>query len=213
MLSQKKKLMKPGKIILIVLLFVISIGVAQPSWADRISEDSPDYPKVVQTLNSLMQVRKNPEQMGYTTEELQQKIAALELQKQTMETSEDWARCRNETGKPLAIYARKPENSTFNALYYLGNGETTDEDWDCDAIYLPNDAKVAGLKLPIGEPAILKIIDGTQLVAKTNPNTQELEFIAPTALIEVLFGEQLNWQIPNLASSDIDVQSPNAPSD
>ncbi|WP_143874284.1 hypothetical protein [Nostoc sp. 'Peltigera malacea cyanobiont' DB3992] len=63
--------------------------------------------------------------MGYTTEELQQKIAALELQKQTMETSEDWARCRNETGKPLAIYARKPENSTLNALYYLGHGETT----------------------------------------------------------------------------------------
>ncbi|WP_341529799.1 hypothetical protein WKK05_11045 [Nostoc sp. UHCC 0302] len=205
--------MKPLKIVLVVLLFLINLGFAQPSWADRISEDSPEYPQVVQTLNSLLTATNNPEQAGYTAEELQQKIAALQLQKQTMENSEDWAICRNETGKKLAIYARKPENSTQNSLYYLGQGESTDEDWDCDAIYLPNGSKIAGLNQPIEEPAVLKIVDGTHLVARTNPTTQEMEFNVPPALFEVLKAGQVNWQIPNLAQADIDIQTPNAPTD
>lgn len=203
--------MKPFRIFLVVLLFVVTLMMAQPSWADQISEDSPDYPKVVKALDSLLKAKDNPEPSGYSAEELQQKIADLQLQKETLENSEDWAQCSNETGKLLAIYARKPENATQNKIYYLGSGETTDEDWDCEAIYLPNDAKVAGLDLPGGVPALLRLIDGTQLVAKTDPVTGEIVLDVPKALIELLKADQVNWQVPNLAQADIDVQAANAP--
>ncbi|MCC5639264.1 hypothetical protein LC593_26255 [Nostoc sp. CHAB 5844] len=205
--------MKAWKMILVVVLFLLNFAVAQPSWADKMSKISPDYPIVVQNLNSLLMARNNPEQAGYTAEELQQKIAALQLQKQTLETSEDWASCRNETGSPLAIYSRKPEDAIPNSLYYLGNRQTTDEDWDCDAVYLPSDAQVAGLNLPAGEPAILKLVDGAQLVARINPTTQELQFDVPPALVEVLKPNQVSWSVPNLAQADINMQIPNAPND
>lgn len=205
--------MKFWKMLLCVLFFLINLAIAQPSWADKMSKVSPDYPVVVQKLNSLLMARNNPEQSGYTAEELQKQITALQLQKQTLETSEDWASCRNETGRPLAIYARKPEDSIVNSLYYLGSGQTTDEDWDCDAVYLPNDAKVAGLNLTPGEPALLKLVDGTQLIATANPLTQEIQFSVPPALMEVLKPEQVAWVVPNLSQADIDIQTPNAPND
>ncbi|MBD2450182.1 hypothetical protein H6G76_24080 [Nostoc sp. FACHB-152] len=205
--------MKIAKILLCALFFLINLAIAQPSWADKMSKVSPDYPVVVQKLNSLLMASNNPEQSGYTAEELQQKIAALQLQKQTLETSEDWASCRNETGRPLAIYTRKPEDSIQNSLYYLGTGQTTDEDWDCDAVYLPNDAQVAGLNLTPGEPALLKLTDGAQLIATTNPMTQEIQFTVSPALMEVLKPEQVTWPVPNLSQANIDIQIPNAPND
>ena len=206
--------MKLFKIALVVLMFLINVlAIAQPSLADRIAKKSLDYPQVTQALAALSKVKADPTQSQYTAEELQQKTADLQLQKYILETSEDWGTCRNETGKTLAIYAHKPKSAGTNTLYYLGNGKTTDDDWDCDGVLLPNDAKVAGFNLTAGEPAALKILDGTQLVATTNPDTEEVELNTPLALTKILNVGEANWLIPNLAQADIDAQKPNAPID
>lgn len=205
--------MRHLKVLLLILLFSVSFLVASPALADRIAKKSPDYPVVVQTLNNLLSVKNDPEQTEYTAEELQQKIADLKLQKYILETSEDWGVCRNETGKTLAVYAHKPKKSYQNTLFYLGNGEATDDDWDCDGVYLPNDSKVAGLNPVEGEPAAFKIVDGTRLVVTANPDTGELDFNVPSALIQPIQPDEANWQIPNLAQADIDLQAPNAPTD
>ena len=194
-------------------MFFINLAIAQPSLADRIAKKSPDYPQVTQALKDLLKVKADPSQSEYTVEQIQQKTADLQLQKYILETSEDWGTCRNETGKTLAVFAHKPKSSGTNTLYYLGSGKSTDDSWDCDGVLLPNDAKVAGFNLTAGEPAALKILDGTQLVATTNPTTGEVELNTPLALTKILNVGEPNWSIPNLAQADIDAQKPNAPID
>jgi hypothetical protein len=206
--------MKFLKIALIALVLLITnLVITQPSLADRISEKSPEYTEIVETLDNLLKTQANPQQSDYTAEELQQKIADLKVQKYVLETSEDWGTCRNETGKLLAIYAHKPKKAAQNTIFYLEDGEVTDDDWDCDGILLPNDVKVSGLDLTPGEPVALKIVDGTALTARTNPETGEIELNVPPALITVLKEGDLDWSIPNLAQADIDAQAPNAPTD
>ncbi len=205
--------MRHLKILLAVLLFLVNFAVISPALADRIAKKSPEYPEIVQTLNNLLEVQKNPEQTEYTAQELQQRIADTKLQKYVLETSEDWGVCRNETGKLLAIYAHKAKKSTPNTLFYLANGEETDDEWDCDGVYLPGDAKIAQFNRLEGEPLALKIVDGTQLVVTTNPQTGEIELNTPSALIAPIPTSEKNWQIPNLTQADIDLQAPNAPVD
>jgi hypothetical protein len=219
--SNGEKIVKKFKAFLGLLLLLINLLIVQPSFADPISEKSPEYPQINQQLNQLLQLRNNPSQANYTAEQLQQKISDLQFQKYILESTEDWGVCRNETGKTIGVYAHKPSTAA-NTLFFLGNGQKTDDDWDCDGIYLPNDIKVAGISLPTpptGEteqpagqqPVVLKIVDGTKLVATTNPLTGELELNAPIAGI-VQTGET-NWLIPNLSQADIDAQVPDAPID
>lgn len=205
--------MKLIKAFLIILVLLVNVVIAQPSLADPIAEKSPDYPKVTQTLNELLQIRANPDQTEYSAAELQQKIATLQLQKYILETSEDWGVCRNETGKTLGVYLHEPKKATQDTLYYLADGESTDDDYDCSGIYLPNDAKVAGLGLVGNAPVALSILDGTQLTATTNPTTNEIELNVPSTLTEIVNVGEENWTIPNLAQADIDAQTPNAPAD
>lgn len=205
--------MKLFKIALVVLMLFVNLAIAQPSLADRIAKKSPEYPQVIQALEDLSKVKADPDQSQYTAEELQQKTADLQLQKYILETSEDWGTCRNETGKTLAVYAHKPKSAVTNTLYYLGNGKTTDDDWDCDGVLLPSDAKVAGFNLTAGEPAVVRILDGTQIVATTNADTGEVQLNAPQALTLLLNVGAPNWSIPNLTQADIDAQKPNAPID
>lgn len=213
--------MKLLKLVLAVLLLAVSLVVAPPSWADPVSEKSPEYATVTQQLNQLLGAKSNPEAAGYTAAELQQKISDLQFQKLAMETTENWGVCRNQTGKTLGIYAHKAEKYvTPSALYYLAAGQQTDEDWDCDGVYLPSGAQVAGLNLAAGEPTqgqalteplAVKIFDGAELVVTSNPNTGELALnIKPTQVFKAGEG---TWAIPNLSQAEIDAQVPNAPAD
>lgn len=210
--------MKLFKSLIVALLILVNLVFAQPSWADVNLTNSPDYTEVTQALADLMKAKDAPEEYNYTPEEIQQEIANLNFQKYVLETAEDWGQCRNETGKMLAIYAHKPKKSSQdNALYYLADGEITDNDWDCDGVYLPTGIKVAGLTFAdtqgqeLAEPLAFKIVDGTQLVAKTNPDTGAVEFnVSPARLFQA--GESI-WSIPNMSQADIDLQIANAPID
>ncbi|MGH2415953.1 MAG: hypothetical protein ACRDEA_20140 [Microcystaceae cyanobacterium] len=204
--------MKLIKVVLVALVLFVNLFVAQYSWADPISEKSPDYPEITQTLNNLLQAKANPKDSGYSAEDLQQKIAALQFQKYIMESTEDWGVCSNQTNKTIGVYAHKPKKhsaASENTLYYLGAGETTDDDWDCDGVYLPNGVKAGGL---VGDAAgAVKIVDGTRLVVSSNPATGEIEFNAPLA--QAFKAGEGNWSIPDLSQADIDAQVPNAPID
>lgn len=213
--------MKFLKAVLIVLVIVANLVFAQPSLADKPKlTQSPDYTEVTQSLSNLLNAKNAPNQSDYTPEEIQKKIGVLQLEKYILETATGWAQCSNETGKTLAIYAHKPKKSSVSnesALYYLGDGQSTDEDWNCDGVYLPSGVKVAGLTSSdpqgqeLGEPLAIKIVPGTQLVAKTNPETSVVEFsVAPAQVFKVGEG---NWSVPNLAQADIDSETPNAPID
>ncbi|WP_193194892.1 hypothetical protein [Nostoc sp. MG11] len=209
--------MKLFKIALIGLVLLVNLVVAQPSWADRPNlTQGSDYTEVTQAINNLLKSKDEPGDYEYTPEEIEQKLGDLKLQKYVLETAQDWAQCRNETGKTLAVYAHKPKKaSQGNTLYFLGNGEITDNDWDCDGVYLPSGSKVAGFTATniqdqeLAEPLAIKVVDGTQLVAKTNPDTNAVEFnVTPAKVIRV--GE-MNWTIPNLSQAEIDATAPNAP--
>lgn len=205
--------MKGLKLLLVLLLCLVNFAIAGPALADPIAKKSPDYPVVTQALNDLLQLQKDPNQTTYQPEELQQKIADVKLQKYILESSKGWSTCRNETGKTLAVYAHKPKAAATNTLYYLGTGQETDDDWDCDGLYLPSDAKIAGFNLTGSDPVALKILDGSRLVATTNPDTGELELNLPLALTQMVKAGEVNWSIPAMAQADIDAQVPDAPID
>jgi hypothetical protein len=208
--------MKIFKTALIALVILINLVIAQPSWADRPNLiNSPDYIEVTQAINNLLQLKDTPDQSEYTPEEIQQELGELKLQKYILETARNWAQCRNETGKTLAIYAHQPKKSLQgNTLYFLGNGQITENEWDCDGVYLPIGSKVTGIAADnqgqeLTEPLAIKVVDGTQLVAKTNPQTGNVEF--NIALAKVLKADEPNWLIPNLSQAYIDAAIPNAP--
>lgn len=204
------------KHLLIVLLALVSLVFAQPSLADPNLTKTTDYTEVTQALDSFLQARDTPDQSEYTPEEIQQKIGELQFQKYILETAEDWAQCRNETGKTLAVYTHKPKKSAeTNTLYYLANGAVTDNDWNCDGVYLPGGTKVAGListdtqTQELTEPVAVKILSGTQLIAKANPETGVVEFNLPP--LKVFKAGEVSWSIPTMSQADIDANVPNAP--
>lgn len=206
------------KHILMVLLVIVSFVFAQPTLADPNLTKTPDYTEVTQSLDSLLQAKDAPDQSEYTPQEIQQKIGELQFQKYILETAEDWAQCRNETGKTLAVYAHKPKKSNqTNTLYYLANGDVTDDDWNCDGVYLPNGTKVAGLipsdtqEQELTEPVVFKIVSGTQLIASSNPQTGVVQFNVSPA--KVFKAGDVNWSIPTMTQADIDANFPNAPID
>jgi hypothetical protein len=212
--------MKLFKIALAFLVLLVNLVIAQPSWADRPKlTQSPEYTEVTQALNNLLNPQENSNEANYTAEKIQQKIGAIQLQKYILETAAGWGQCRNETGKTLAVYAHKPKksNSEVSTLYYLGDGKVTDNDWNCDGVYLPSGVQVAGLAFgntqgqELTEPIALKMVSGTQLVAKTNPETGAIELNVPPT--QVFTTGEGNWAIPALSSADIEAQTPNAPID
>lgn len=211
--------MKLLRYLFIVLFVLVNFVLAQSALADPNLTKSPDYAEVTQSLTDLLKAKNAPDneqQSGYTPEEIEQKIGQLHLQKYILETAEDWAQCSNKTGKTLAVYAHKPKRaSQGNTLYYLADGQITDDDWDCDGIYLPSGAKVAGLMAAdaqeegLTEPLALTVVDGTQFVATANRETGVVEFnISPA---KVFRAGEANWSVPNLSQADIDSQVPNAP--
>lgn len=217
--------MKLLQAILVVVMILANLAFAQPSFADQPKFlKNPDYVEVNKALNNLVDLKKTQAQTeNPNTEEIQNKINELEFQKYALETGVNWGQCRNETGKTLAVYGPKPkfddDDDSYNypydnAIYFLADGQTTKNKWDCDGVYLPNDVKIAGIKLEnqsqeLSDPVAVKIADGTQLVVKKNPNTGNIEFnIPPTKVFKT--GE-LNWFIPKIAQAVIDTRVPNAP--
>ncbi|BAZ50425.1 hypothetical protein NIES4103_30410 [Nostoc sp. NIES-4103] len=208
------KLFKTG---LVALVLMLNLVVAQPSWASKPNLiTSPDYTEVTQAIDNLLQIKNTPDQTEYTPEEIEQQLGELKLQKYILQTARSWAQCLNQTGKTLAIYAHKPKKVLQgNSLYFLGNGQITENEWDCDGVYLPSGTKVAGIAgadaqgQELIEPLAIKVVDGTQLVATTNPQTGAVEFnVAPA---KVYKAGDVNWSIPNLTQADIDAAIPNAP--
>jgi hypothetical protein len=201
--------MKRFKIVLVILAFAVNLLIAPPSWADPDLTATPDYVEVTQAIDALLNPKAAaPGAVKPKPEEIQQQLGDLKLQKYILETTKDWAQCRNETGKTLAVYAHKPKQpASANTLFYLANGQTTDDDWNCDGIYLPSGTDLAGKTLT--EPQAIKVVAGTQLVAKTDPVTGTLALnIAPAKVFKAGEGD---WSIPTLAQADIDAQKPNAP--
>jgi hypothetical protein len=212
--------MSLAKIVLIVLVFIVNLAIAQPTWADAPKlTTSADYAEITQTLTDLLQAKDAPaeasEATGYDAVGLQQKIGELQLQKYILESATDWGTCRNETGKTLGVYAHKPlKKAAFTAdqatLYYLGDGQETDDDWNCDGVLLPSGVKVAGIAdQELAEPIAVKLVPGTQFVAKANPDTNTVELnVSPAKLFKTGEG---TWTIPDLSQTDVDAQPLNAP--
>ena len=210
--------MSLAKIVLIVLVFIVNLAIAQPTWADAPKlTNSADYAEITQTLTDLLNAKDAPEDAGYDATGLQQKIGELQLQKYILESAADWGTCRNETGKTLGVFAHKPlKKAAFTAdqatLYYLGDGEETDDDWNCDGVLLPSGIKVAGLAdQELTEPIAVKLVPGTQFVAKANPDTGAVELNVPPA--GVFKSGEGAWTIPSLSQTDVDAQTLNAPID
>ncbi|MEH2055941.1 MAG: hypothetical protein V7K97_07210 [Nostoc sp.] len=217
--------MKIWKSLLILLIIIANLAFAQPSFADRPKfSKNPDYIEVTKALNELTQTKDAQTQAeGFTPEEIQQKIDELAFQKYALETGINWGQCDNQTGNTIAVYGKRPnseenEDAIYdNGLYFLADGQSTKNNWDCDGIYLPNDVKVANFTSnPNGQgqeltgSAALKILDGTQLVIKTNPDTAAIELNVPT--VKVLNSKEANWFIPDISQALIDIRVPNAPS-
>ena len=206
------------KHLLIALITLVSLMFAQPTLADPKLTKTPDYAEVTQAIDSLLHIKDDLGQSEYTTQEIQQKQGELQFQKYILETAEDWAQCRNETGKTLAIYAHKPKKSSeTNTLFYLANGAATDNDGNCDGVYLPSGTKVTGLiptdsqNLELAKPIAVKILSGTQLIASANHETGVVEFNLPP--VKVFKAGEVNWSIPTMSQADIDANIPNAPID
>lgn len=218
--------MKIFKIVLVLLVIAANLVFVPPSWADAPKTpkyaSNPDYIEVTQALNTLKAAKGAPNLAHtYTPEQIQQKIAQLEFQKYTLETGKPWGQCRNETGKTLAVYGpkrKKAASSSYeNALYFLADGQTTEHKWDCDGIYLASDVKATDLRAT-DQPSqeltgglAVKIVDGTQVVARANPDTGAVEFNVPTA--KVFQPGDANWFVPDVTQAYIDTQVPNAPTE
>ncbi|MEH2360431.1 hypothetical protein [Nostoc sp.] len=198
------------KIVLVALVLMVNLLIAQPSWAGKDFTKGADYAEVTQALNQLLTVKDTPEQAGYTPEQFQQRLAQLQLQKNVIETASKRAQCRNETGKTLAVYANKPKKSPTQ-LYFLGAGTITDDDWDCDGIYLPAGSQVvlgpSAQPQELTEPIAVKFVDGTQSIARSNPATGVIELNVEPA--KVFKAGESSWLLPTLSQADIDVHIPN----
>ena len=197
------------KIVLVALVFTVNLMIAQPSWAGKDFTKGADYAEVTQALNQLLTAKDAPEQAGYTPEEFQQRLAKLQFQKNVIETAKKRAQCRNETGRTLAVYANKPKKS-LTQLYYLAAGKITDDDWDCDGIYLPAGTQVVlSPNTPaqeLTEPIAVKFVDGTQSVARTDPATGAITFNVEPA--KVFKAGESDWLIPAFSQAEIDTQVP-----
>lgn len=200
--------MKFLKIAIVAIVLLVNMIIAPPSWAGQDHRKGADYAEVTQTINQLLQVQRNPEQAGYTPEQLQQQLAKLQTQKYVMESTTTRAQCHNQTATNVAVYANKPKKLPTQ-LYYLAAGQETDDDWDCDGYYIPAGTQAvldtaAGVQT-LTEPLAVKFVDGTQSIVRTN-STGALEFNVPPA--KVFKAGETAWTVPSLAQADINAQAP-----
>ncbi|BAZ37074.1 hypothetical protein NIES4101_29950 [Calothrix sp. NIES-4101] len=210
--------MKLFNYILLVLIIILNFLFAKPSLADapKITK-SPDYIEVTKSLDILqnqLSAAKSGQTLSesFTVEDIQKRIDELSFQQYALEKGINWGQCRNQTDKTIAIYGPKVEKSKSefdNALYFLAPSETTPTGWDCQGIYLANDTKITSLNnQEISGAAAIKILKGTQLIAKTNSETGALELnITPNKIFKA---GDINWYIPNVSETNIAARVPDA---
>ncbi|MEH2052986.1 hypothetical protein [Nostoc sp.] len=214
--------MKIWKSLLILLIIIANLTFAQPSFADRPKfSKNPDYIEVTKAINELTQAKEAQTQVeGVTPEEIQQKIDDLAFQKYALETGINWGQCENKTGNTVAVYGKisnseENEDAVYdNGLYFLADGQSTKNNWDCDGFYLPNDVTISGLTADgqaqeFTEPVAIKIPDGSKLAIKTNADNAAIEINVPNA--QIVKANEVNWFIPNVSQALIDTRVPNAP--
>lgn len=200
--------MQRFRILLVALVLVLNFLIASPSLADRPTlTQTPEYTEVTQAIADLVKAKNTPEETDLTPVEIEQKLGTLSLQKYILETASNYSQCHNATGKTIAVYAHKakktPQPST---LYYLADGKVTDDNWNCDAVYLPTGTKVAGLP-ELTEPTAAQFVSGTQSIITTNAEG-ELEFnLAPSKFVKANEG---SLAIPDLTLATIEATVPNA---
>ncbi len=196
--------------LLVVLVMLVNLVLMQPVWADPPKlTATTEYTEVTAAINHLLQAKASPDESKLPPEAIERQLGDLKLQKYILESATGWAQCRNATGKTLAVYAHKVKSTAAPALYYLGDGQTTDDDWNCDGIYLPTGTKVAGLPIAseLTEPVALKVTSGAQFVARANP-AGDLEFnLNPAKIFKAGEG---NLSIPDLTPAAIESTKPNA---
>ncbi|WP_019500487.1 hypothetical protein [Pseudanabaena sp. PCC 6802] len=202
------------KLFLIALLVVANLIFAQPSLAQKTNFNrtpvnselnkplgSPVNPTISATQGAQVKTEKSVPVATQARDE-------QEFLKYAQASGINWGQCRNETGKTIAVYGPKPKRTTDpydTAIYFLGNEQVTEEEWDCNGIYLPSDVKLKG-QTTSGAAAI-EILDGTSLVAKSDPDgTIELNIPNP----KILKSGEVNWYIPEVSQSFIDTRIPNA---
>jgi hypothetical protein len=160
------------KTILVCLVLLISWVTMSPALADPPKLDrNADYQTITQTLTDLLQARDTdqlPEGIQ-STEQLEQAITGLQYQKYVVESGKGVSECRNNTGRAIAVYGpttKKLTSQFDNTLYLLPSGGETDDDWNCEGVFLPSDLKVAGLAN--GSP-VCSIGPHGRLTARTIP--------------------------------------------
>ncbi|MER3492868.1 MAG: hypothetical protein C4323_11330 [Mastigocladus sp. ERB_26_2] len=214
--------MKRLKSLLLIIVLLTNFVFAAPAIADAPKfSKNPDYIALKKELNQLQKAKEKQAQLeGYTTEQIEQKINELKFQKYALESGIVWGQCRNETGKTLAVYGPQPnlddddEYSSGAVLYFLANGQTTQDNWDCKGVYLPSDVNAVaigsdGQNQELGGGVVVKVPNGTKVVFKTNPDTGVIEF--NTAGTKILKPSEVNWYIPNVSQAFIDARVTNAP--
>lgn len=202
--------MKRFKLMLLALVMVVQLAIAPAVLADPPKlTTTPEYTEVTTAIADLLKAKDSPDTSDLSAVEIEQKLGALNLQKYILESASNWSQCRNETGKTIAVYAHKAKKTPLpSTLFYLATGQTTDDDWNCDGIYLPTGAKLAG-QPELTEPSVLQFVSGTRLVAKTSP-TGEIELNLPPAKT-LTAATQTAFPIPDLALGSIESTPANAP--
>ncbi|MBH8577865.1 hypothetical protein I8752_33885 [Nostocaceae cyanobacterium CENA369] len=214
--------MKLFHYLLLVLLIGLNFMFAKPSLADppKITKN-PDYVEVTKSLDLLQEqlaVTKSGQATSetLTAEDIQKKIDELSFQKYALEKGINWSQCRNETDKTIAVYGpkpKKPKTPYENTLYFLGAGQATPTEWDCQGIYLPNDIKLTSSNTDPNQQlegaVAIKIFKGTQLIAKNDAETGALELnISPSKFFK---SGDINWYIPNVSERNIAFRVPDVP--
>jgi len=193
------------KITVVCLLLLVNLIIAQPSWAGKKYTADPDYIEITKALDTALQEK----QTQGATPEIIQKVSNLQFQKYIIETGENVGICRNETEKTLLVYGQKPKKSSStydNELYLLPGGAETDDEWDCQGVYIPGQVATEGQE---STPATaFKIVHGTRLVATSNPQTGETEFNLPPA--NIFKSGEANWFIPDNLQAALDAGITNA---
>lgn len=169
-------------VFVLVAIVLMNLSIVQPSLADPNYRKNPDYIEVTKTLKNL---QENAE--GAVPEDVQRQIGELEFQKAAIESGVVWGQCHNETGGNLGIYGtgskESEESGNKNQLYFLANGQTTPDQWDCQGVYLPSDVNVAALD-KTGAVAV-KIMDGTQISVKIGFTDLAFSLDSVTAAVAV----------------------------
>ncbi|ARV57877.1 hypothetical protein BZZ01_03820 [Nostocales cyanobacterium HT-58-2] len=214
--------MKAFKYVLMVLVLLANLVFAPPSFADapKVTK-SPEYKALTKEINKLRSVKDTQSQLeDYTPEQIENKLNELEFQKYILESGLTWGQCRNDTGKTLAVYGPPPANVDDDdfpydaGLYFLGNGQTTQNNWDCQGVYIPSDVTAIALT-PEGESqeltggVVIKVPKGSNLVVSINQDTGAVEFNLPVA--PVAKGDKVNWYVPKVSQAFLDTRASNAP--